>query len=129
MFEIVNGIADSLIFHPIIFVDFKQHDRNQTCLPVVTMKNIRAFIASEQKFQSGFAKESKPHIIVIATVITTAIKEIVLRARFNEKTQLAMNPATEDITENFATVPGHSEIAIGFMKSPNVVIPHAVVLG
>src|SRR4028119_2012996 len=30
MFEIVNCIADSLIFHPIVFVNFKQHDWNQT---------------------------------------------------------------------------------------------------
>jgi hypothetical protein len=129
MFEIVNGIADSLIFHPIVFVNFKQHDWNQTSLPIVTVNHLGTLVASEQKFQSGFAEKCKPHIVVIAAVITAAIKKVILRARFDEKTQLPVHPAAQDITEDFAAIPGHSQIPVGLVKSPNVVVPHAVVLG
>jgi hypothetical protein len=129
MFEIVNGIADSLIFHPIVFVNFKQQDWNQTSLPIVTVNHLGTLVASEQKFQSGFAEKCKPHIVVIAAVITAAIKKVILRARFDKKTQLPVHPAAQDITENFAAIPGHSQIPVGLVKSPNVVVPHAVVLG
>src|SRR6476469_7417296 len=98
MFEIVNGITDSLIFHPIVFVNFKQHDWNQTSLPIMTVNHIGTLVASEQKFQSGFAEKCKPHIVVIAAVITAAIKKVILRARFYEKTQLPVHPAAQDIT-------------------------------
>ena len=112
MFEIVNGIADSLIFHPIVFVNFKQHDWNQTSLPIVTVNHLGTLVASEQKFQSGFAEKCKPHIVIIAAVITAAIKKVITRARFDEKTQLPVHPAAQDITEDFAAIPGHSQIPV-----------------
>src|SRR6476469_1274445 len=128
MFEIVNGIADSLIFHPIVFVNFKQQDWNQTSLSIVTVNYIGTLVASEQKFQRRFAEKCKPHIVVIAPVITAAIKKVILRARFDEKTQLPVHPAAQDIAEDFAAVPRHSQIPVGLVKSPNMVVPHAVVL-
>jgi hypothetical protein len=94
----------------------------------MAMDNIGTLIALKQKFQSGFAKEGKPHIVVVATVITAPIEEIILRVGFNKETEPTVYPTAIDRTVNCTAIPGHPQITIGIVESPNMVIPHTVVL-
>ncbi len=93
----------------------------------MAMDDIGTLITLEQKFQRGFAEECKPHIIVVATVITAPIEEVIAGVGLNKETHSPVYPTAIDRTVDLAAIPGHPQIAIGIVESPDMVIAHAII--
>jgi len=137
MFEVVDGVADSLPVHSSVGVLLVEQHRHQPGLPVVAVDDIRAAIVLEQEFQRRLAEERKPADIVRKPVIMAAVEEIVRRMRLDEKTFAAVHEAEPDRTMNGVVVPRtmngvvvprHPKVLHGNLQAPDVVVAHAVIL-
>ncbi len=129
MFKIVDGVADALIRHAAMLIELIQQYRNQSCLPVVAVNNVRSAVVFEHEFQCRLAEEGKTLSIVMEAVILPPFKKTVFGMRLYEKTLSPLYEAKPDIAPDGSAVPGYPQIAISDVQTPDMVIAHAIVLG
>jgi hypothetical protein len=91
VFEIVNGITDSLVVHSIIFVDFVKHYGDKPGLPVMAMYDIWPFIRLEHEFECSFTEECKALVVIFGSIERVTIEKVVCRMRIYEKTPASVN--------------------------------------
>ncbi len=127
--EVVDRVADPLPVHAIPVIDFVQENRNQAGLPVVAMDDVRPLVGLQHELHGRFAEERKAHHIIVLAVETPASIKSLIGVRINEETLPAMNKAEPDAAGNRTAEPRNPELFPYFVKPPDFVIPHAVILG
>jgi len=93
------------------------------------MEDVRALAGLVQVFHRRPAEEGKAHRVVVETVKRTTVEKIVLRVGLDEKALAPVDKAEPHGAGHGRAVPRHPEIFIDFMQAPDLVVPHAIVLG
>ena len=127
--EVVNGMAGALVFHAVKTVDLVKKYRCKRRLPVVRMNDVGTLVGFQHELESRLGKEGHPHMFVGITIVGAALEKIILRVRIDKIAFPAMHKAEPDRARNSAAVPGYPQVVIGWLQPPDVVIPHAVILG
>ena len=91
MLEVVKGVADARVGHAHVLVYLVEQDRHQTGLPVVTMNDFGPLAAFQHEFQRCPAEEGEALVVVLVSIKHAAMKEILIRVRFDEEAPAAMD--------------------------------------
>ena len=127
--EVVKGEADARMAHAKMLIDFVKEDGDERGLPIVTMDNVGMLVGLEHELQRGAGEESETFDVVMMAVKNAAIEKIVMGMRVNEETFQPFHEPEVNVAVNPLVMIRHPEIAIGFGKSPDAVVTHAIILG
>ena len=129
MAEVVKREADARVSHSKVLINFVKEHGHQSRLPIVAMNDVRMFVRFEHELERRAAKESEALDIVVVAVKDSAIEEVMMGVRIDEKTFQAFHESEIDVAMNPLVVVRNPKVGEGFRQTPDAVVTQAIVFG
>jgi len=112
-----------------VLVNFVEQYWHQARLPVMTVNNIRVFVALQHELQRRSAKKRKPLIVIGLPIKCPSVEKVMGGMWFDKETFTPVNKSEIDSAMNRRLIPGHPKILIRYPQIVDLVVTQTIVLG
>ena len=91
--------------------------------------DVRPLPAAVQELERRLGEEGEAHVLVGKAVIGAAVEEVLARMRVDEEALATVDMPEIHGAMDMVIEPGHPQIWVHDLQSPNLIVAHAIVFG